>query len=308
MIRKFISLFLLSAITPIFAQTSFDMENWISQPGPPPYDEPSGWTTANILSNFLLGGSPVSVKKSTPGNGGSGTAARIETVKLKSNPSGGQIPDTAGVMFTGSLTMGATLKINYGFPFSSKAGSLKFFSKYTPNGTDTAIVKVMMTSNTSGKRDTIGVGYAYIVGTSASFSENEAIIKYDTNYKGIQPDTCTIYVSSSGLNKPKIGSVLFVDDFTFTAPINIGMAALENAPKITMYQNPEYGTITLVNENAEIFSLSIFDLTGKSYQKTELIFGKNNITTSLFHSGIYIFQVSDKNGAIVKSGKFTIGK
>lgn len=291
------------------AQVSMNMETWVSQSGPPPYDEPAGWTTANLLSNFLLGGSPISVKKDSPGNGGTGTAARIETVKLNSNPTGGLVKDTAGMMFTGAISFGGSFKVDYGMPWGSKSGSLKYMYKYTPNGADSAVIIVVMTKWNGSKRDTIGIGYGVHGGAVSSYTAGEAMVIYDPTFAGVHPDSTTIYVSSSSLVKPQVGSVLYIDDFSFTAAVDVAVADMDNPEKsVIVYPNPGAEKITFKTSIKDAHEIVVFDISGREVERFEIEDYKTSLNTFKLSSGMYLFNLYDSNKNILNRNKFTITK
>lgn len=56
------------------------------------------------------------------------------------------------------------------------------------------------------------------------------------------------------------------------------------------------------------YSLQIFNFMGKKVYEFKNISYQMNINLDGFYRGIYIFQLRDKNGSIVESGKFQVNK
>ena len=281
---------------------TFDMETWVHTPESPfppapVYDQPKGWASINLLSGF---GNPISVTKVTDAH--AVTAARIETVKLTNNPVPTQIPDTAGVLFTGGLDF-VKQRINYGFPYTERAEKLQFYSKYTPVGEDNAYVFVFLSkwNSSLGRKDTIGFGQYNIAAASATYTSSDIVINYNPNIAFTQPDSATIIASSSGIVHPKVGSVFFVDDFHFTPPNGIVSTARKNAPLV--FPNPVNNVINFSFLPQQVKSIELKDMTGRSLGAYPVKDEKASINTSEFAPGTYFYLLD--NGT---TGKFNIAR
>ena len=297
MIKKLLFLLCLFAVTGVKSQApSYDLETWLHTPGSqfgPEYDQPSGWTSTNVLTAF---GNAVSVTKVSDAHAGS--AARIETIKINNNPNPEEIPDTSGIMFTGGLTIG---KINYGFPYGERSRSLQFYCKYTPVGTDTASVVVLLTKWNTGTnmQDVVGTGI-FRTNVNATYSLAEIEIDY-AKIPWTNPDSATIVVSSSGKIRPKIGSVFFVDDFVFTAPN--GILLQKDVKPITVFPNPVNNFINFSFLPKEVEQIEITDIAGKNIVSYFVKDQRVAIDMSGFAPGIYIYSVNGNN-EVLKRGKF----
>ena len=303
--KKFTFLvFCIFSLTIVKAQTpSLDLENWFhtqetTSPVPSPaYDQPNGWTTSNVLTVL---GNAVSITKVADAH--SGSAARIETIKINNNPVPNEIPDTAGIMFTGSISV-FTKKINYGFPYGERAEKLKFYCKYAPNGVDTAHVVVVMSrwNSLAGTSDEIGYGKFNISSATTNYALSEITINYNPSIAWVNPDSATIVVSSSGLIKPKIGSVFFVDDFSFTAPNGI-LSSLDNN-NISTFPNPVNSSLSFSFLPSGAEKIEIMDITGKTLDSYPVKQDKALINTVELAPGIYLFTINGKQ-EVFKRGKF----
>jgi hypothetical protein len=56
------------------------------------------------------------------------------------------------------------------------------------------------------------------------------------------------------------------------------------------------------------YSLLIFNFMGKKVYEVKNTTARTNINLEDFYRGIYIFQLRDKNGLILESGKFQVVK
>ena len=79
---------------------------------------------------------------------------------------------------------------------------------------------------------------------------------------------------------------------------------------VKFYPNPATTFITFdfqqnYNEN---YNLQIINFVGKKVQEVTKVTPKTIINLTDFYRGIYIFQLRDKNGKLIDSGKFQVSK
>jgi len=77
---------------------------------------------------------------------------------------------------------------------------------------------------------------------------------------------------------------------------------------LNIYPNP---AIDLINFDSDLTSgkqISIMDITGKLMEVVKMSEYNTQINLTNYRSGIYLFQIKSENGAIVKSGKFSVSK
>ncbi|MFT3825495.1 MAG: T9SS type A sorting domain-containing protein [Chitinophagaceae bacterium] len=83
-------------------------------------------------------------------------------------------------------------------------------------------------------------------------------------------------------------------------------------PRITrFYPNPAVSYITFdlqQGEDARNYSFQIYSMVGKKMYETNNINNKTTVNLSEFYRGIYIFQLRDKTGKVIDSGKFQVSK
>jgi hypothetical protein len=78
---------------------------------------------------------------------------------------------------------------------------------------------------------------------------------------------------------------------------------------VRFYPNPATSLITFdfqqTDEKAQL-QLQIYNLTGKKVHEVNKITPKTIVDVNDFYRGIYIFQLRDKNGKVIDSGKFQV--
>jgi len=82
------------------------------------------------------------------------------------------------------------------------------------------------------------------------------------------------------------------------------------AKMIKFYPNPATSVIYFDFQKGldKTYSLQIFNFMGKKVFELKTIASRMNINLDEFYRGIYIFQLRDKNGSIIESGKFQVNK
>jgi hypothetical protein len=79
---------------------------------------------------------------------------------------------------------------------------------------------------------------------------------------------------------------------------------------VKFYPNPATSIITFDFQRGydKSFNLQIFNFIGKKVQEINNVTPKTTVNLNDFYRGIYIFQLKDKNGKVVDSGKFQVSK
>ncbi|MBC7937851.1 MAG: T9SS type A sorting domain-containing protein [Rhizobacter sp.] len=89
-------------------------------------------------------------------------------------------------------------------------------------------------------------------------------------------------------------------------------ASDDNAPAklINFYPNPASSTITFEFTKGydKSYSLEVYNFMGKKVYEVKRTPTRISINLDDFFRGVYIFQLRDKNGVIVQSGKFQVVK
>ncbi|HWY99368.1 MAG TPA: T9SS type A sorting domain-containing protein [Bacteroidia bacterium] len=273
----------------------------------------TGWWEFNVLNSALVGSSPISVTRVTDTIHGGTYAARVQTVVLTTT-SYGYIKaygflDTLGVLVTGNLNAGFSgASFKSGIPLSQKITQFSYYYQYKPKAGDTSECVIALYKFKTGARMLVGGGsFKTTTATGAGgWQQANVTISYlDT----ITPDTAVIEISGSSLySKPKPGSVLWVDDASVTLPTGINQVITPEG-SVVAYPNPASTAVnfSIIGVN-NVATLSIFDITGQKVGSTTIHSDLTTVNTQNYSSGLYIYQLYDNAGNILKSGKFSVVK
>ncbi|MEJ7735840.1 MAG: T9SS type A sorting domain-containing protein [Chitinophagaceae bacterium] len=90
----------------------------------------------------------------------------------------------------------------------------------------------------------------------------------------------------------------------------VNTQTVPEARLIRIYPNPAAIQITFNFEKRfdKNYSLHIFNFIGKKVHDLQTITPQTLVDVSAFYRGVYIFQVKDKAGKIIESGKFQVAK
>lgn len=79
---------------------------------------------------------------------------------------------------------------------------------------------------------------------------------------------------------------------------------------VKFYPNPATSIITFDFQRGydKSLNLQIFNFIGKKVQEITNVTPKTTVNLNDFYRGIYIFQLKDKNGKVIDSGKFQVSK
>lgn len=84
-----------------------------------------------------------------------------------------------------------------------------------------------------------------------------------------------------------------------------------SAPAVVkFYPNPATSIITFDFQSGydKNYNLQIYNFIGKKVQEINNITPKTTVNLNDFYRGIYIFQLKDKTGKVIDSGKFQVSK
>jgi hypothetical protein len=108
--------------------------------------------------------------------------------------------------------------------------------------------------------------------------------------------------------------LIFISGFQFS-----GFAQAKSVPltlttdvakTVKFYPNPAVSFINFeFSKNYDnSYSLVIFNFIGKKVEDLQVTSQKMSVSLTDFYRGVYIFQLRDKQGTIVESGKFQVAK
>ena len=98
--------------------------------------------------------------------------------------------------------------------------------------------------------------------------------------------------------------------FTSSAQVKPVRPVNDELKTVKFYPNPATTFINFEFEKSNINSnsLLIFNFIGKKVEELKIVDVKMTISLIEYYRGIYIFQIRDKQGNIVDSGKFQVVK
>jgi hypothetical protein len=268
-------------------------ENWTSMGS---YDEPNNWGTFNGLSAV---GYPVTTVKSTDAQAGS---FAISVTTMASPSTGDTIP---GMAWLGSF---ANFSFSDGIPFTQKPGALTGMYKYTRMGSDTGVVYAYLSKwNTStNTRDYIAEGSVAFITSNTTYAAFTAPLVY-TNMT-LTPDTMGIWIIASGGNVATPGSALKVDNLSFTGVAGAGITSINADQKVKTYPNPASQNVSFAIYDNSAASIEIFDMSGRRVQTVDVTSNVMNIDLNGYTAGLYMYQVTAENGALIERGKLSVSK
>jgi hypothetical protein len=266
-------------------------ENWSSVGS---YSDPTEWTTPNSTS-YVFPFYVLTVTESSESADGT-KSARLETKDILDIP----VP---GLLTLGELNVNVfenTSSITGGVPFSYRPEKITGFYKYSPASNDSLLIAVFLLkfNNTTLQSDTIGIGAFSSPETINEFTDFEANIEYDNEE---MPDSMNIIVMSSDVTNPVVGSVLHIDNLSFSYGVGTEQLFEENVFRV--FPNPFQNEIFIETTGSKRTEVRIFDITGK------LIFVKTlnpktkikKIITNNIPSGVYLLNVNNKTFKLIKN-------
>src|ERR1051326_60517 len=313
-----LSLFISGAFVYASAQQpTWDFETWT---GSGTSINPSKWISENHAIIPPIYNNPQSVFQATSPDIHGGTyAMKLSSVTMTSNPAPGQLPNPIGLAGTGTVSISPP-KLIFGIPYTSRPNSMSFWYKYTPSAPDTAQCLVSLWNGVT--HDTIAYGFWKSGTAVGSYSQQTITLVYNPAYSTEMPDSMAVVFSSTILFNPnyslcmncgKAGSDLYVDDITFSGWNGINEHPSSN--DVIVYPNPASDYATIIADVNEAYSVNAYDLTGRKISSAnfyQMMSGMNRkettFNTSSLSAGIYSLSIIDKNGNVIRNGKFSVVK
>jgi len=106
--------------------------------------------------------------------------------------------------------------------------------------------------------------------------------------------------------------IIFIVGFGFSgfAQNRASVAGDGSAKFIKFYPNPAVSDINFEFQKGydKYFSFQVYNFIGKKVFDTKTVTPKINIPLTDFYRGVYIYQLRDRSGRIIESGKFQVIK
>ena len=114
----------------------------------------------------------------------------------------------------------------------------------------------------------------------------------------------------------KLYLLIFFISFSFFATAQEAKSGDNNGAEIVQpkvlkfYPNPATAVINFefLRPVTKELTLQVYNFVGKKIYELNTVTQKTTIPLSEFYRGVYIFQLRDKSGRIVESGKFQVAK
>ncbi len=270
--KKIFTLFviILALTTQLISQTipNSGFETWVDA------NTANSWNSVNLLTIHSL-------QRTTDKYSGT-YAAKVQTQSFL----GQTIP---GIASLGNIDI-ANQSVSGGIPFTSKPISLKGYFKYTPVGSDSMLIAVLLTRTLGGVKDTIGGGIFSVKTAVSNYTQFNMPIYYDQNIIG-NPDTVNIILLSSAAMPFGVGSALFVDELVFDYSTDIKEV---QAIEYKVFPNPAQDVVNINCKNSSNNQVLIYNITGQVVYNNMFNTSQFKINTSDFKEGIYFIKISNK--------------
>ncbi len=262
------------------------------------YEVPDSWNTTDSVS--LTQGSHSATKEtvdfhSTP-------------YALKLFPFNSFIGTIPGVASNGKLNT-STLSFTGGSIDTVRHQTLNGWYKYSPVSNDSCSVIVTLFKWDGATKIIIATGvFGISVATSVytPFTINLAYATTDT------PDSMLLSVYSSALGASHIGTVLLVDDFSFTGVVSGLNEPADLVNSVTIFPVPASNKLTVALDLRKNMNTTfeIADATGKKMIIHEMnpLKTEDNINISVLSNGNYVYTVRDEKGNKLASGKLIVNR
>ncbi|MCX6304314.1 MAG: T9SS type A sorting domain-containing protein [Bacteroidetes bacterium] len=290
--RKFsFILFLVFAAAMTRAQVPNNgFENWSTVGA---YDMPDQWDNLNPST---AGTGIFTCTKGTPGSTGN-SFLKLTATEV---PGMGVVP---GIAVCGALDQASRLQVS-GYPFSLRPASFAGKWQYMMYGSGIGYMDVTLTrwDAPTASRKVVAICHQALSGMVMIWRNFDIPFTY---YDGQQPDTCMIFLSSSGA-VPAADDFLWLDELQFQGSVDGIDAGPGSVKHLYVSPNPANGSFSarFYSESPDQLALRLFDSRGMVVceQKVEATQGENEteVDTRSLPAGLYLLKLG--------SGSFGISK
>jgi hypothetical protein len=210
-----------------------DFETWAPRAGA---EVPTGWLTTDdlVTAAFGLALPTGTITKSSTAHGGT-AAVRLETKATLF----GALPGAVGV----GTRVGRDITLPGGIPFTGRPAQLQFYYQLSgpqpPLASNGAFAQIALTRTVGGVPQPIAVAKQVLTAGTGGYVLAQVPLTYSSS---ATPDTLRLVFSSGAIpsaagGAPTVGTVLQVDDVTFTGTVTATGSATRDAA-LTVFPNP----------------------------------------------------------------------
>ncbi len=263
-----------------------------------PYEEPQSWGTPNPTTNGF--GFVTATKTTDPQFVHSGNAA----LKLRTHHIAIINVYAQGAAVTGEVSIAGIppiAQVTGGIPFNLRPDAMKAWIKYFPQGADTAQVGMLLSkwNNETGMRDTVGTALLQLSETVQNYTEFEIPLEYILEE---DPDTMLLGVICSSFFEPVLGTEMYIDDLSLVyEPSSV---ADRFGRKLMVYPNPATSRVWF--DAPDAIEVRILNSMGQVVLQKNLSSGENHVALDGLSSGLYLFELMDKQGARIGVSRLVV--
>ncbi|MCD6064760.1 MAG: hypothetical protein K0R82_2671 [Flavipsychrobacter sp.] len=195
--------------------------------------------------------------------------------------------------------------VSGGTPVTMRIDTVKAWVRYLPRGTDMGVMTaqaVRTGAGAGGADSVVGEGFVDITANN-NYYEIVAALSYPNN---LTPNALQVsFAGSSDFAAATDSTELFVDDVSAVGTVGVKMQ-LFTKPVIEVYPNPATAQVYITNTTKEAVTWELYSMNGAKVLDGITVKGKTEADVSAVATGSYIYQVKNKGGDIVQTGKLDV--
>ena len=286
----------LLAAAPAPAQTvpNGNFETWAIRGG---VEAPSSWLTTDDLLGGIFGSGTVT--RTTVARSGA-SAVQLQTQNVLG---AAQFP---GIIILGNTLAGGSIGVPGGLPFTARPRTLQFY--YQLQGaqalSDSAGMVVLLTRRVNGTATLVAGASYFFPGQAASYTLASLPLQYTS---GLAPDSVSMIFFSGTANTVTAGTVLRIDDISFTGTVTASRdAALAASLSVVPNPSPDGRYRLLSTEPALLAApLAVLDATGRVVRRQPapappLPTTARPLDLSDLPGGLYVVQLLVPGGVVTR--------
>jgi len=264
----------------VMATTNLGFETWAG-------GSPSGWTTVN-----LLGLQSATQYTTSPGTGTS--SLQLATVSCTACPTYG-LPTKVGIA-------------QQFVPYVGQPTSLSFQFKSAVSAGDTGAILVTLSKAAS----VTGQAGFIFAGTVSTWTTITVPFQYSN---AVNSDSISLLITSSDsgvvsgtgiVGHPVIGSKVYVDAIALINPA--GIQSIFTFSNYVMFPNPAKAELNFIIKDVKAKNVEVYNIGGVLVQSFKVENERTQINADNMSSGMYFYHVTDANGGVLHTDKFTVIK